>query len=180
MPDAKITRAEAIRILYNMSGQSFDLALLAEFNDVAPSHWASNALAWAIGQGYLKGSGNGALRPNQNITRAELAAVLHRVGQKENLPNKVSLASTTFNDINGHWAYNDIIALAKNGIVNGYNDGSFRPEKFVTRAEAVVMIARLFGRTQDFGLNTAFSDVPQSHWAFAYIMNAANGYSLLL
>ena len=179
-PDARISRAEAIQILYNMIGQSYDLAVLSDFNDIDISHWAINALAWAIGQGYLRGNNNGALRPNHNITRAELAAVLHRVRQKEDLPNKTSLASRSFNDIEGHWAYDDIIALANNGIVNGYSDGSFKPENFVTRAEAVVMIARMFGRTQDYGLNTAFSDVLQSHWAFAYIMNAVNGHSLLL
>jgi len=181
-PDADLSRAEAAQTIYNILGPGIkdDLGRLSGFNDIDSFHWAADAFAWVITRGYFMGSGNGALRPDDPITRAELSAVLYRAAQKENLPDEAGSQSINFNDINGHWAYDNIMALAQKGIIIGYEDGLFKPENNVTRAETVAMIARLFNRTNEFRPNITFSDVPQTHWAYEYIMNAVNGRSILI
>ncbi|MCL1872810.1 MAG: S-layer homology domain-containing protein [Clostridiales bacterium] len=176
-PDHNISRAEMATILYNLlaQGKSSNLDGLADFTDINTAYWAATALAWAVGEGHFKGYGDGTLRPNASITRAELAAVLHRVAQKENMLTSVTTTNISFNDVEGHWANNEIMQLAYRGIIQGYNDGSFGPQKHITRAEAVAMVSRLFGRSDQYKTGKSFSDLPAGHWAYTYIMNAANG-----
>ena len=176
-PNGQITRAEVMQMLYNMqaSNAPADLNALDVFDDMTASHWAAAALAWAVENSYIKGYENGTIEPNAPISRAELSTVLHRIAVKENLLDEVGTALVQLSDIDGHWAYDDILALAAKGIAQGYADGTFKPDNSVTRAETVVMIARLFGRTDEFNTDRIFSDVPATHWAYAYIMNAANG-----
>ena len=176
-PDGEITRAEIMQMIYNMIGgnKAADLSVLDRYSEMAEPHWADTPLAWAIENGYIKGYDDGTIMPDAPITRAELAAVLHRIAQAEGLFGETGTASVQLSDIDGHWAHDDIMALAANGIVQGYGDGAFRPDDDVTRAETVVMLSRLFGRTDEFNADKTFTDVPETHWAYAYIMNAANG-----
>ena len=176
-PDGNITRAEVIQMLYNLLGNNApsDLNILDKFPDMNNPHWADTPLAWAIDSGYLKGYDNGMLMPDAPISRAELSAVLHRVALKEGLLGNLETRGFSLSDISGHWAHDDITALAAKGVIEGYPDGTFKPDDAVTRAETVVMFARLFKRTQAFEDGKTFSDVPPTHWAYNYIMNAANG-----
>jgi|GEM_PF-6901071 len=176
-PDGEITRAEVMQMLYNMLGNNAaaDLGVLDTFGDMSEPHWADIALAWAARNGYIKGYDNGNIMPNEPMSRAELSAVLHRVAQSEGLFGEVGTASVHLSDIAGHWAYDDVMALAVKGIVQGYSDGTFKPDNAVTRVETVVMLARLFGRTDEFKMDKMFADVPSTHWAYNHIMNAANG-----
>ncbi|MCL1872809.1 MAG: S-layer homology domain-containing protein [Clostridiales bacterium] len=171
--DHSISRAEMATILYNLlaRGQLSSLDGLAEFSDINSTYWAATALAWAVGEGHFKGYGDGTLRPNASTTRAELAAVLHRV----DILSPVTTTNASFNDVLGHWANNEIMQLAFRGIIQGYNDGSFGPQKQITRAEAVAMVSRLFGRSDQYNTGKCFSDLEAGHWAYTYIMNAANG-----
>ncbi|MCL1872811.1 MAG: S-layer homology domain-containing protein [Clostridiales bacterium] len=173
----EITRAEMAVVLYNLmaSGKSADMAQLAAFTDINITHWAANAIAWAIAEGYFNGYGDGVLRPDANITKGELAAMLHRVAQKQDMLRGATTTNISFNDVLGHWANNEIMQLAYRGIIQGYNDGSFGPQKHITRAEAVAMVSRLFGRSDQYKTGKSFSDLPAGHWAYTYIMNAANG-----
>ena len=177
VPDGEITRAEVMQMLYNIAGDNAaaDLSVLDKFSDMAAPGWADTALAWAVENSYLNGNADGTLNPDQPISRAELAAVLNRMAVKKGLHGDIGERSTQFSDIDGHWANADITALAVKSIVNGYSDGTFRPNNKVTRVEAVVMLARLFERTQEFTADKTFTDVPETHWAYEYIMNAVNG-----
>ena len=176
-PDGEITRAEIMQMLYNMVGDKAvaDLSVLAKFSDMENPHWADTAIAWAVTKGFIGGYPDGRLAPDDFITRAELAAVLNRVAQRENLFGELGMAQVTLTDIEGHWAYDDIMALAGKGIILGYPDNTFRPDNAVTRAETVTMFSRLFNRSDGFKTDKTFSDVTADHWAYKYIMNAANG-----
>ena len=81
---------------------------------------------------------------------------------------------TDLSDPQTSWANEAIQQLASNGVINGYEDGTFRPTGSVTRAEAIVMISRVFGRgsNNNTATQSKFSDLDESHWAFEYIMDA--------
>ena len=110
-PDNEITRAEVMQILYNMVGNNAaaSLSVLERFTDMTEPHWADTPIAWAVSNEYLGGYPDGRLAPDDFITRAELAAVLNRVAAKVKLFGEIGLAQVTLTDIDGHWAYNDII-----------------------------------------------------------------------
>jgi uncharacterized repeat protein (TIGR02543 family) len=177
-PEGQITRAEAAQLLYNLYGGDIPTSDYASAD--MDGHWAIDALRWAAYEGYLQGYGDGAIRPDAPITRGELSAVLYRAARKLNIYGDSGAAHLTalgfaITDMDGHWALKNILYLASKGVVKGYEDGSFKPDKAVTRAEAVAMIARLMGRTNEYSPGKAFTDVPQTHWAYAVIMNAVNG-----
>lgn len=176
-PENGVTRAETTQILYNLFGRDTkaDLNLLGSLMDMDKTHWAANAFAWAVGQGYFQGYPDGTVRPDQTISRAEMAALLQRIVEKEGLQGGGGPTQPSLSDIDSHWAYNAILLLAGKGIIQGYPDGTFGPENPVTRAEAVTMIARLLSRSDTFTAGKTFSDVETEYWAYTIIMNAVNG-----
>lgn len=174
-PDNNVTRAEVAAIIYNMmnDGTYVSNSMLTKFTDISSAHWAASAIAFNIDNSYMNGDGGSStFRPDDKMTRAELAQMLYNLNVKKSETNNIS-----FTDINGHWGKNAIEAMAKSAVINGYEDGTFKPNNNVTRAETVTMISRLFDRSNQWTGNTSFDDVPQSHWAYSTIMNAANGSS---
>jgi hypothetical protein len=133
-PENPITRAEFIYTLWNLTGSPSTSG--GGFVD-SWAHWAHQAISWASTNGYVKGYDDGYFRPDQSITRAEIATVLFRYLQP--LPVLANL----FYDTNGHWAQVYISSIAHQGIIQGYPDGNFRPDNTATRAEAFAMIARI-------------------------------------
>ena len=133
-PENPITRAEFIYTLWNLAGSPSTSG--GGFVD-SWAHWANKAISWASTNGYVKGYDDGYFRPDQSITRAEIATVLFRYLQP--LPVLANL----FYDTNGHWAQVYISSVAHQGIIQGYPDGTFRPDNTATRAEAFAMIARI-------------------------------------
>ena len=178
LPGGAIKRAETIQMLYNLLGGSAAAKedVLDSFGDVNATYWANNALAWAVEKGYLTGYADDTLRPEAYITRGEMSVLLGRIAADLNLLDALpDIETVQFSDIASHWAKESILTLAAKGIVNGYADGTFRANNQITRAETVVMIARLVARTEKYKSDKTFSDVPATHWAYANIMNAANG-----
>lgn len=171
-PDNSITRAEVATIIANLlnTDGTVDLTVLDRFSDNLSGYWAKNALAFAVANGYMKGYPDGTLKPDGNITRAELTQLAYNLDIA-----KSSGTPKTFSDVSGHWAIDAINAMSSSGVINGYPDGTFRPNNPITRAETVAMIARLFDRSQEWTGAKTFSDVRSTHWAYKYIMNAANG-----
>ena len=106
------------------------------YSDVSADDWFNNAVSTLTNAGVLDGYEDGTFKPNGNITRAEFATITARFFEAtydgENL----------FPDIEGHWAQDYINEAANAGIVNGYEDGTFRPQQYITRAEAVTMVNR--------------------------------------
>ncbi|TCM85700.1 Ig-like protein group 2 [Paenibacillus sp. BK033] len=133
-PDAAVTRAEfATMILNAFHIQGTPSTGYADSN----SHWASEAINILTSAGVLKGYGDGTFRPDAEISRQEMAAVLSR------LINKATPTTNNFNDIAGSWAADSINALSNAGIVNGTGNGLFSPNGDATRAESIQMIYNL-------------------------------------
>lgn len=144
-PNGNVTRAEVAAILYRV----MDAACVKEYydttssyRDVAHSKWFNVYVATLENAGVIVDtSTNGAFRPDDAITRAELAAMLAQFADIES-------ASNSFSDVSSrHWAADEIAVCAKMGWINGYPDGSFRPDQTVTRAEMMAMINRALERT---------------------------------
>jgi subtilisin family serine protease len=137
--------------------------LVAGFRDIA-NHWAQNEIIEMTSNGHVKGYSDYTFRPYKPITRAEIAALLVRVvGPTEG-------QSQPFNDVSSkHWAHSFISKAYQAGWITGYEDGSFRPDEPVTRAEMAVLVSRAYKLKKKFFGSVRFSDVPDDHWAFADI-----------
>jgi sulfur carrier protein ThiS len=142
----------------------------SSYADVPSGHWAADAIAQVSGQGLMTGDGVGAFRPSDVVTRAEIAAIAVRWSGLTGAE-----APAGFSDTLGHWAETLIARTKSEGIMNGYPDGTFRPEAPLLRAEAVRVLNALFGRPLPIGFGTSiWPDVPASHWAYRDIVSASN------
>lgn len=102
-------------------------------------HWASKEVNTAVSAGIANGYSDGSFKPNNSITRAEFAKLILNTFKIE----KLSTTGRVLTDISGHWANEAIIALSSNGIINGYSDGTFKPNKEITRSEMIAIILRV-------------------------------------
>ncbi|MBD2847120.1 FIVAR domain-containing protein [Paenibacillus sp. IB182496] len=166
-PDRDVTRAEMAAMLSRLAELTGKTA--AGYPDVAASHWAAGDIARALEAGLMSGYPDGSFRPQSGITRAEMAAVVaNNLGLDE-------VAGSPFADVSAsHWASGIIAAVQETGIMGGYPDGSFAPDRQLTRAEAVTILNRVFGRGPLYGAEQLeWPDVTAGHWAYADIMEAS-------
>jgi hypothetical protein len=120
---------------------------------------------------YINGYEDGTVRPDGSVTRAEVSVMLFRLLSDA---DKNAPATSTFADVAaGKWYSQAVAYLADKGILTGYEDGSFKPDSPITRAEFAAIISR-FDESEGTDLAAKFSDVSGSHWAFAFIGNAAD------
>lgn len=142
LPTANVTRAEVATIFFRLmtddARAKFD-SLDNNFSDVAKGKWYNRAISTLANAGIIKGDPAGTYRPDDPITRAEMAAIIARFGDFKE-------GGKTFNDISGHWAQKYIELAASNGWINGNPDGTFKPNNKITRAETVAMINRVLDR----------------------------------
>ncbi len=176
-PNNNMTRAEVATILSMLDkdfneNKHYDNAA----SDISQDAWYANYVNFASSKGYMSGYDDGTYRPENVITRAEFASLIARYVGIEPLDS-----GANFKDIASFtWCNKEINALAKSGIVSGYDDGSFMPSRNVTRAEAAAIINRALGWSMS--ADTAhkmvcpFSDVTDSHWAYIDIIIASCGY----
>jgi len=137
-PDAMLTRAEAVNLLWKLSNTPSGFTSFPGFTDVSDS-WAYDAILWAKLNGIVKGYPDSTFRPNAPLARAELCAMIYRWKSKE-----LFLAISNFPDVPiTHWAATYIGACRAAQFVNGYEDGTFRPNNAITRAETFALIARV-------------------------------------
>ncbi len=171
-PTDKISRAEVIAIIYNLFGNGYvpDPETFNEISDVESGSWYSDAVAFAYDFGIVSGYSDGSFKPNADISRGELAAILAKF-----LREPQSHKEKKFSDIQGFWAEESVQKLYDLGIVSGFSDGTFKPKQNTTRAEFVALTNRLIGRPLTFDKDVTFPDLPQTHWAYNDMMNAANG-----
>ena len=123
---------------------------------------------------YIVGYEDGEFKPENNMTRAEAAAIFAR-NIADRKSENISSGKSSFTDVNSKLWYNNSIAyLEKYNIISGYTDGTFRPEEQITRAEFVTMCMRFYDMFEDITVSdkNIFNDVPKSHWAVGYICNA--------
>lgn len=141
-PNNSITREEIAQIFYRLLSEDtlkeYETTTNS-FSDVSASDWSNTAISTLANAGILEGDLNGKFNPKSKVTRAQLATILVRFDSVQ------STSGVTFNDVSGHWAKDSIETAANKDWVNGYNDGSFKPDNSVTRAEAMKMINKAMG-----------------------------------
>lgn len=141
-PNNDISRAEVATIFFRLltdEAREQYTTTAGNFTDVKAGMWCNRAIATLTNMGIVKGYTDGSFQPNKSITRAELATIIARFA-------KLDVNTKTFSDINGHWAQKSIELAAGNGWINGYEDGTFRPNKSIIRAETFAMINRVLDR----------------------------------
>lgn len=178
-PDRNMTRAEVTTMFARLLTEKMaaDQTYSNTFSDVAKSHWAANYIGYMQQFGIITGYADGSFRPDASVTRAEFAAIASRF-------ERLTEGTKSFSDVPGsHWAAKYINFAATRGWVNGYADGTFRPNNSITRAEVAAVTCRLLERNADqsyirshLSELRAFTDVSESHWAYWYTMEAANGH----
>lgn len=178
-PERNMTRAEVTTMFARLLTEQIeaDKTYSSTFNDVAKGCWAANYIGYMQQFGIVTGYTDGSFRPNAPVTRAEFAAIASRF-------EKLTQGSKSFTDVpDTHWAVKYINFAATRGWVTGYADGTFKPEHSITRAEVAAVTCRLLERSADqnyirshIGELRTFADVTESHWAYWYTMEAANGH----
>ena len=142
-PNSSITRAEVATIFFRLLNDDVrdkNLTRSNSFSDVNRGDWYNTAISTMAALGILDGYSDGTFRPNEPITRAEFAAIAARFDEN------AASGSASFSDLSGHWAAGEISKAYQNGWVTGYSDGTFRPDRSITRAEAVTLINRVLER----------------------------------
>lgn len=178
-PNANITRAEVAAIFYRLLTDDARKQYAADSSRFADanSSWAAKEIATLTNAGILKGYNDGSFKPNASISRAEFATVASRF-------DKLSGGSKTFTDVpSTHWAYAAITSAAEKGWVNGYSDGSFRPNNSINRAEVVKITNAVLGRSCDKNFVAVnleklhdYNDINASFWAYYEILEASNAH----
>lgn len=140
-PESPITRAEVVEVLQRIYPHS--LETVSKFSDVPNNEWYSASIGILTAAGKLKGYPDGSFRPTRAITRAEFISLVSRFAA----PTDTSSAGVSFSDIAGNWAEESIQAAAAAGWIFGYQDGTFRPNQSITRAEAMAVLNRALHRS---------------------------------
>lgn len=170
-PNDNMTRAQAAQMFYNLLlNKNVDITV--DFTDVPADAWYGNAVRTLASLGVIKGIGDDQFAPNRTITRAEFTVIAMRFA------NVSADVTNPFTDIaTNDWYYTAVTSAVSYGWINGYSDGSFRPQATITRAEVVTIVNRMLNRTADrnfvdSNVTAQFDDVPNTYWAYYNIMEA--------
>ena len=177
-PNDSMTRAGVATIFFRLLKDSVrDANLLTgcTYTDVPDGHWANTAISTMTGLDIVRGYDAAAFGPGDPITRAQFAAICARFDTGK------SNGSRTFSDIKGHWAKAYIERAAELGWISGFQDGTFRPDAYITRAQAVTMINRMLNRVPEDpsdllpGMNV-WPDCRPGDWFYLAIQEATNSH----
>ena len=177
-PNNDISRAEVATIFFRLltdEAREQYTTTAGSFTDVKAGMWCNRAIATLTNMGIIKGYTDGSFQPNKSITRAELATIIARFA-------KLDVNTKTFSDINGHWAQKNIELAAGNGWINGYEDGTFRPNNNITRAETFAMINRVLDRQTESvsdllptsDMNMWSDNLNENAWYYKDVQEATN------
>ena len=142
-PSGNITRAEVATIFFRLLTEDVRTANSTQSNslsDVSRGQWFNHAISTLSSMGIVKGNPDGTFDPDAPITRAEFAAIAARFDDKN------TNTTSNFSDIASHWAKDEIGVAANKGWINGYPDSTFRPDQYITRAEAMTLVNRVLNR----------------------------------
>ncbi|WP_431027700.1 S-layer homology domain-containing protein [Lysinibacillus sp. LZ02] len=180
-PNANVTRAQmATMLARHLTNNNIPTAARASFTDVE-NHGAKDAIEFVKTTGLFSGTSETTFNPNGSITRAQMASVIVRWMEQhctENTTKEYCTSETTgktFNDVHStHWAASAIEKVSALGIMSGVSDTAFNPNGFLTRAQAVKVLNRLFEIKPVTTIEKSmFTDVSTSHWAIDEIEAAA-------
>lgn len=189
-PERNMTRSEAAaifaRLLADKNGDTITTAAKTRFSDIPANAWYSGYVKYLVNYDVVYGRGENIFAPNDPITRAEFTAFAVRFFEAYGDGSaEIMEQYEGFEDVSsGYWAAEYIKDAAIHGWIKGYGDGTFRADRFITRAEVVTIVNRLLGRQADEAyidanfrrLNT-FSDLNDSYWAYYDVMEAANTHT---
>lgn len=179
-PNGNITRAEVATIFFRLLTEEVRTANSTQSNslsDVTRGQWFNHAVSTLSSMGIVKGHNDGTFVPNAPITRAEFAAIAARFDDKN------TDTSSKFTDIASHWAKNEIGIAANKGWINGYPDGTFRPNQYITRAEAMTLVNRVLNRLPENSSDLLDSMIKwpdnsdASAWYYLAVQEATNSHA---
>ncbi len=170
-PNNYITRAEASQMFYNVSADKSIGKLDYYYKDLNTTDWYYNSMYYLSSKGIMNGYSDKTIKPNNYITRAEFIKMATKIVGFNNIDTSMNYKDVKYTD----WYYDYVKAGASLGLIDGYSDGTFRPNDYITRAEAVKIIDNMIGRTSDKANNYSevyFTDVSYSYWSYPYIKMA--------
>ena len=177
-PYGLISRAETTTIFFRLLKDSVrdgNLLTSNTYTDVADDYWANTAISTMTGLGIVQGRSATTFDPKAPITRAQFAAICARFDTGK------SNGEQTFSDIQGHWAEKYIQRAAELGWIKGFEDGTFRPDTYITRAQAMTMINRVLNRIPEDesdllpGMNV-WPDCNPGNWFYLAVQEATNSH----
>lgn len=177
-PYGLISRAETTTIFFRLLKDSVrdgNLLTSNTYTDVADDYWANTAISTMTGLGIVQGRSTTTFDPKAPITRAQFAAICARFDTGK------SNGEQTFTDIKGHWAEKYIQRAAELGWIKGFEDGTFRPDTYITRAQAMTMINRVLNRIPEDesdllpGMNV-WPDCNPGDWFYLAVQEATNSH----
>mgnify|MGYP002644158866 CR=1 FL=1 len=175
-PERTISREEVAAIFARLLVNKIDMDENYEvsFSDIPDTAWSKNYIGFLEDFGILNGYEDGTYRPYNSITRAEMAVIIAKV---EGYDVSGTDMTTKFSDIDSgydSWATQSIKVLTEDGVIEGYEDGTFRPGNGITRAETVSMINRILDAMEVEEIKVRPTDVTDAHWAYEDIIKAMN------
>ena len=178
-PQKNITRAEVATIFFRLLKDETREANMTKsngYNDMKDGAWYTCAVSTLSKMGIIKGYEDGSFKPDASISRAEFAAIAARFdpdGDK---------TPATFSDVSSHWAKDEISIAANHGWIKGYEDGSFKPDQKITRAETMTLVNRVLKRlpeTKDDlhkDMKTWPDNQKESAWFYLAVQEATNSH----
>ena len=178
-PQNNITRAEVATIFFRLLTDETRTANMTKsngYNDVKDGDWFCCAVSTLSKMGIIKGYEDGSFKPNDPISRAEFAAIAARFdpdGDK---------TPASFSDVTSHWAKDEISIAANHGWIKGYEDGSFKPDQKITRAETMTLVNRVLNRlpeTKDDlhkDMKTWVDNMDETAWYYLAVQEATNSH----
>lgn len=183
-PDGEITREEIASVLYRITNHEYEKPFIATgevFHDVSLDRWSAHDIEYMTDKDVILGYPDNEFKPENNLTRAEFAALICRFAKLT-----PSETENPFSDLeNTHWAYDNIITLTASGLMQGYEDETYRPENQITRAEVMTVINKILGRKPSEAyvktLNfNPYTDLQKDKWYYTAVLEATitHNYSL--
>lgn len=174
-PENRISREEVAVIFYRLMENGTRANFLKSTNsykDIAEKRWSNRHISTMENAGIVKGYPDGSFLPERPITRAEFAAIASRFDKLN------EQANTMFSDISGHWAEKYIVSAANKGWIKGYKDGTFKPNQYITRAEAMAFINSVLNRkVQKDNIHKdakKWPDIAPANWYYSDVMEATH------
>lgn len=175
-PDGEITREEIASILYRITNHEYEKPFVATgdvFPDVEAGRWSTHDIEYMADKDIIYGYPDGEFKPERNLTRAEFAALICRFAELEKTDEE-----NPFPDLDkSHWAYENVKSLYASGLLDGYEDGTFRAENEITRAEVMTVVNKLLGRKPDekyvksLDFNP-YNDLSEKQWHYVTVLEA--------
>lgn len=175
-PDRSMTRAEVAAMFSNLLLDK-NVPITTSFSDVAEDAWYAESVNMLASLDMIAGYEDGTFRPDAPITRAEFTAIAMRFA------DAAPEGENIFSDVHaGDWFYDVVVGSIQYGWIGGYEDGTFRPQNTITRAEVTAITNRMLGRVADEAFIDvadalrSFGDLSDAHWAYYSIMEATNAH----